>query len=171
MAGHLDGESRRGGVGTVLQSLRLVLGSFVVALLLIGLVTLMVVDSIDDGDGGLSTGVAAAGIVAFGVASLLLVRVVEPRLDCTSDGSLLGTYRTRFFLRLAMAEAVALLGFVAVFLTGDAWLYPFGGAFTTVGFLRAAPTERNLERDEETLNEQGCGRSLRELLEWRPGSA
>ena len=164
MVGPLDDAPRRAGVGTLLQTLRLVLISFIVALLAIGVVVAVIAEGVDADSGRISSTVAAGGIMAFGLASLVLVRLIEPRLDCTSDSSLIVSYRNRFFLRVALAEAVALLGFAAVFLTGDAWLYPLGGAITAIGFLRLAPTERNLERDQDTLNEQGCGRSLRAVL-------
>lgn len=90
--------------------------------------------------------------------------VASPPLNCSSPETLLGSYRIRFFLRLAFAEAAALVGFVAVILTGEWWLYLLGAAFTLIGFVRLAPTEKRLLQDQETLNSQGCGLSLHGLM-------
>jgi hypothetical protein len=99
-----------------------------------------------------------------GVLSLVVSRLFERPLDCSDEAALLVGYRTRFFLRVAVAEAPALVGFVGSFLSGEAWMYPLGALFAAVGFVRLAPTRRNLERDQEELNQRGCGLSLTNLL-------
>jgi hypothetical protein len=43
-------------------------------------------------------------------------------------------------------------------------MYPLGASFTVVGYVRLAPSRRNLERDQEELNQQGCVLSLTDLL-------
>jgi hypothetical protein len=48
-------------------------------------------------------------------------------------------------------------------------MYLIGAAFAAVGFIRLAPARRNLERDQELLNLQGCGRSVTGVLLARPG--
>lgn len=117
---------------------------------------------LDSGSGVKGTtpsGPAAAVIVVVGLLSFAERRIEQP-LSCESDAKLAGTYRTRFFLRVAFAEAVALFGFVAVFLTGVFWLYPLAVVFTAVGFARLAPTAGNLTKDQQELYAAGCGRSL-----------
>lgn len=148
---------------SALGVLRQVLVSFGVALVLIGVVV-AVLSAGDQPVDGPSSGIVAGVIIGYGVLSVVLPRMIEPPLDCSSDAALAGAYRTRFFLRVAFADATALLGFVGFFLTGEAWLYPLGAAFTVVGFLRLAPTESNLETEQAELHLAGCARSLRAAL-------
>ena len=96
----------------------------------------------------------AARVVVAGDAA-------EKPLDCASDTALAGAYRTRFFLRIALAESVGLFGFTFAFIGGGKWLYYAGAAFTLFRFwTHAAPTRSALVRDQEDLNASGCGRSL-----------
>ena len=67
----------------------------------------------------MATAVALAGVV------LLVAPVWGRPLDCGSDAALAASYRTRFFLRIALA----LLGFVGFLLTGNPAVYPIGAAF------------------------------------------
>ncbi|MCB1002621.1 MAG: hypothetical protein KDB35_00385 [Acidimicrobiales bacterium] len=108
-------------------------------------------------------------VLAVGVGGLVGVPFVERPLDCASDASLAATYRTRFFLRVAAAQAPALFGFVGFFLTAW-WLYPLGLAFALVGFARLAPTVRHLAADQEVLLASGCNRDLVHALRHPAGS-
>lgn len=108
------------------------------------------------------------GVALYGGLSLLGTRILEKHLDCTSDQTLAGSYRSRMFLRVAFADAAALLGFVGVTLTGEAWVFGVGIPFAAVGLLRAAPTGENLAGDQETLALAGCGRSLVTALRGSP---
>jgi hypothetical protein len=45
------------------------------------------------------------------IVSIVLTRQIEQPLDCTSPMTLSRSYRTRFFMRVALAQAVALFGF------------------------------------------------------------
>jgi len=80
---------------------------------------------------------------------------LERPLDCSDDPSLAASYRTRFFLRLAFSETIALLGFVGFILTGRWWVYPVGAVFTAVGYARLAPSASNLSRDQDHLVVRG----------------
>ncbi|MGV3759887.1 MAG: hypothetical protein ACO1PW_10160 [Actinomycetota bacterium] len=146
-----------------LEVLRQAFTAFVAALVLIGVVVLVLASGVSDED-AMSPGLVAAGVAGFGVISLFLPRLFERPLDCTDAGTLLVGYRTRFFLRLAFAAAAALVGFVGVFLAATWWLYPLGAAFAAIGFARLAPTQANLQRDQDELNLSGCGRSLVHVL-------
>ena len=106
--------------------------------------------------------------MGLGVAAGILGRLVERPLVCTDDVSLAGSYRTRFFLRIAFAETAALFGFVGFFIASVWWVYPAGAGIAFIGFARAAPTRTRLRRDQERLSEQGCFRSLVAALT-RPG--
>jgi hypothetical protein len=104
------------------------------------------------------------GLLAFSVVGVVWSARYTPPLNCDSDDALRGSYRARFFLRVAFAEAAALVGFVGFFLTYDWWPYPAGVAITAFGFRYAAPTRANLRRDQERLADAGCVRSLLRVL-------
>ena len=109
-------------------------------------------------------------IVLSGLGGLL-GRGTERPLICESDETLRGSYRMRFFLRIAFAEQSALFGFVGFFLTYAWWPYPAGVALAALGFARAAPTRANLAQDEADLRGQGCGRSLVQALRGGAGTS
>src|SRR5882762_1112882 len=56
-----------------------------------------------------------AVLVVLAVLTTAMERKAERPLDCSSATALAGSYRTRFFLRVAFAETVALFGFVFAF--------------------------------------------------------
>ncbi|MDQ1475031.1 MAG: hypothetical protein QOE62_260 [Actinomycetota bacterium] len=110
-------------------------------------------------------------VVGWSILSLGVGRVVEKPLDCATDMTLAGSYRTRFFLRIALPESIALLAFVAAFGGAPKWIYYLGAAITLVGFWAyAAPTRAALARDQEALNAAGCTRSLVAALRGSSGT-
>jgi F0F1-type ATP synthase membrane subunit c/vacuolar-type H+-ATPase subunit K len=95
-------------------------------------------------------------IVSFGAG-----RIAEKPLDCDTDATLASSYRSRFFVRIALAEGIALFAFVASFQGAPMWIYYVGGAVTLVRlWTHAAPTRAALARDQQALNAAGCPRSL-----------
>jgi hypothetical protein len=154
---------RRGGPSGVngLVVLRLIFVNFLVALALIGAVIAMVVNT-GSFHGNRVVAAAPVGVVValLGLASLVAGPMLDRPLDCADDMTLVASYRTRFFLRVARSEAVALLGFAGFVLTGEWWLYPLGVAFAAAGFARLAPTRAHLARDQEKLSAAGCRRPL-----------
>lgn len=104
------------------------------------------------------------GVAVVGMATLAAVRFFTDRLDCSSDGALVGSYRTRFFLQLAFAESAALVGFLGFILTVQPLVYLVGAAFTAVGFTMLAPTAGNLAEDQYRLAAKGCPHNLTALL-------
>lgn len=145
-----------------LQQLRTTFSAFASAVVMIGFVAVFAAPEVTD-SATPAAGVAM-GVAAIGVGTLFVPGVVQVPLNGSSPSALLGSYRARFFVHLAYAEAAALLGFIGVFMTGQWWIYLLGAVFTFLGFLRLAPTEPNLRRDQEELNEAGCGLSLHGLL-------
>ena len=143
-----------------LAGLRAIFVSFVVAIVLFGVVLALVVSS---PTADFNTGLAAAIVAGVGVAMVVVGGVVG-RLDGSSAEALAGSYRSRFFVRIATSEAVALVGFVLSFLTGDLVPYLVAMPFTAIGFWRAAPTAQHLQEDQDALNAQGATVSLREVL-------
>ena len=154
---------RRAG-GDALVMLRSLYLSFLTSLVLYGVVLSFITPFRGD-DAALSWLIFIGALTIF---NLLLVRRLERQLSCDSDASLVGAYRTRFFLRIALAESIVLFGFVAASVTKSTWVY-FAAVFLSVpGFLRAAPTRAALSRDQDELTAQGCGRSLVAAFRQRP---
>jgi hypothetical protein len=90
----------------------------------------------------------------------VILGVVERPLPCDAAAA----YRARFFVRIAVSEAAALFGFVATFLVNSAWVYFIPMLVAYAGFAHAAPTRRNLQRDQADLDRQGCNKSLVRML-------
>jgi hypothetical protein len=153
-------DRRMAETGTIdgLLALRRVFVSFVIAIVLMGVVVVFL-DSGGEPPDDPQTAVAVV-LLALGAGSATIGPRLARPLDCTSDATLANGYRTRFFLRIAFSEAAALLGFVAFFLTSAWWPYPLGAAIALAGFARAAPTAAHLAADQDELATRGCGRSL-----------
>jgi hypothetical protein len=133
--------------------------SFCTALALFGVVLVFL--GFDGTRSQISDVVAAGIVVVIGVATLALRMVFGNRsLDCAGVVQLRTSYRSRFFLRMAIAEVAALCGFVLTFMAEASWLYFVGAAFTAVGFAAAAPTRRQLARDQARLTATGCSLDL-----------
>jgi hypothetical protein len=114
---------------------------------------------------------AALAVIALGTT--LFERTIERPLDCSSAIGLAGSYRTRYFLRVAFAEAVALWAFVFAFIGAPTWIYYVGALFALVRlWTGAAPTRAALAADQADVTAQGCGLSLIAALRGRtdPGS-
>jgi hypothetical protein len=112
----------------------------------------------NDGSIEVSTAIVVVGL--SGIAALVAARAISRPLNCTSPSTLVGSYRSRFFLRLAFSEFSMLLGFVLVFFSANPLPYFVGAACTALGFAWLAPTKANLARDQEQLVTAGCGIDL-----------
>jgi hypothetical protein len=148
----------------VLRSLFL---TFCAAIVFIGGVTVTLGDMTN---GKQRPGLSVTIAIVVGCACLLAQHFLPRPLDCTSPQSLAGSYRTRFFLRLAFAESAALIGFVLNILFGPWWVYFVAAIFTAIGFARLAPTRRHLEQDQEELSRNGCLLSLTSALRAAPSA-
>ena len=161
--------SSRHGAADGLVLLRQVFLSFCLAIVLFGVVlAFQYADAQPMSDP--STGIAA-GLLVVAASGILIEPLVERPLPCTDDRGLAGSYRARFFLRMAFAESAALFGFVGFFLTYAWWPYPIGAMMAALGFARAAPSRRNLERDQDDLVDRQCARSLVGALRLAPPDA
>ena len=150
----------RSGSGNLLVSLRRLFISFPIAIVAIGAVVVILGDAKTPGPTARSIGV----VVAVGVTSLVAQAFVQRTLDVTSPATLAESYRKRFFLRLALSDAVALIAFVVFISWGPQWVYAIGAAFTFIGFARMAPTRSNLQREQDRLSLSGNQVSLTEAL-------
>jgi F0F1-type ATP synthase membrane subunit c/vacuolar-type H+-ATPase subunit K len=108
-------------------------------------------------------------LVAYAAASVLAVRFFVKPLDCSSPSKLAESYRTRFFLVIALSESVALFAFVFTFIGGPRWIYYVGGAFSIYRFWTVAPpTPSGIARDQARLEASGCELSLISALRGGP---
>ena len=112
----------------------------------------------------------AAVVVAVGLATLAAPRLLTRPLRCENESAPAESYRQRFFLRIAFAEAAALVGFIGFILSGAGWLYSVGALFSAIGFARLAPTSGHLRQDQEDLRRRGCNVSLISALRQFRGS-
>lgn len=143
----------------LLVSLRGVFLSFVFAVLLIGSLV-PVISPGADGDRSLVPLMLTIVVMASANAYLVAPRLVERPLPCENSALLADAWRSRFFLRLAFTDSIALIGLVGVVLTGRPWLYGLGAVLAAPGFLRAAPTRVRLAADQQELRNRGCALDL-----------
>jgi hypothetical protein len=124
-------------------------------------VILLLLDLGGSNDGSIEVSTATVVVGLSGIAALAAaVRLSSRPLNCTSPTTLVGSYRSRFFLRLAFSEFSMLLGFVLVFIAANPLPYFVGATFTALGFAWLAPTKAKLARDQEQLVTAGCGIDL-----------
>jgi len=131
-----------------ISALRGLFLSFVIAIAMIGLVA-MVLGRTRTETGSAPVRLLAGLVSAAGVAALFGPRLFARPLRCTDEADLVASYRSRFFVRIAFAEAPALVAFAATVASGESWLYALGAFFAAVGFAGAAPTATHLAQDQE----------------------
>jgi len=150
----------------VLELLRATYASFVAGLGLAGVVVLLAVSpGARGGQDQFALGLGL-GIAVVGAALLASSGRIERPLDCSL---LAGSYRARFFLRVALSEVTATFGFAGSFVTGRWWVYFLAAGVTAIGFVRLAPTRAHLVADQVALDGAGCDASLLAALLVRPG--
>lgn len=149
--------------GHGLIALRGIYLSFVVAIGMIGgvVVILETTEAIESTD---VVPVAVVAVVVVGLATLAAPRFLTRPLRCEDESALAEGYRQRFFLRIAFAEAAALVGFIGFIVSGAGWVYPLGALFRAIGFAKLAPTSGHLRQDQEDLRRHGCNVSLMSAL-------
>jgi hypothetical protein len=110
------------------------------------------------------------GLFALTILCVVTPTFAERPLDDSSPAMLFASYRTRFFLRIAFGESIALFSFTFTFLGAPPWIYYLGCAIALIRlWTNAAPTRRAVERDQAALNARGSRLSLVAAL--RAGSS
>jgi hypothetical protein len=110
-------------------------------------------------------GLAPHAVVAVGILSTFVIGIVERRALATNSlESLAASWRTRFFIRVGIAEIPALVGLGLTLPTDVLWIYLIGMVFSLIGYWRIAPSRRNLARDQEALRSAGSPLDLTEAL-------
>jgi hypothetical protein len=149
--------------GDGLLMLRNVYASFVLSLVAFGIVLVLVPPHQPKSPWpGLLT------LFVVTVVCLVAPRMIERPIDCASDRSLAGSFRTRLFVRIAFAQAIALFAFVLYFIQGPRWIYYAGAVIAIARLLTQAPTPAALVRDQDELSANGCSRSLIAALRHPP---
>ena len=112
-----------------------------------------------------SSGIFAAGVAVAGLVGLGTIRYFAARPLETGDATqLAGSYRTAFYLKIALAQMPLLLGFAGSFVTDAWWVVLAGLPFSLAGFAMTAPTSGNLAREQARLRSQGSPLDLVEAL-------
>jgi F0F1-type ATP synthase membrane subunit c/vacuolar-type H+-ATPase subunit K len=148
----------KNGAKDSLQLLRSIFVRLCVTVVLVGVVVLIMGDLNPEQPD--RPALAAPIVVGVSVICLVLQRIVPGPLDCSNPATLAATYRTRFFLRMAFAEACSLVAFALFILFGPGWVYAVGLGFTLFGFKIAGPTRAGLRADQDALSLSGCDLSL-----------
>ena len=142
----------------VLRSLFL---SFATAIVLIAGVVLLIGDVTT---GTVRTALGIGIVLVLAGVSFAVQAVALRALDGSSDEALGNSYRTRFFLRIALSEAIGLVGFMVGLMVGPWWAYFPAAVLSLASLSRAAPTRARLASDQDALSLAGCNRSLVDVL-------
>jgi hypothetical protein len=138
--------------------------SFPVAIVAVGVVSLLT--------RGAPTQPAGGWVAVLAVVSVLCLLAAElfgrRPLDCSDLPALAASYRSRFFLRAAFSEAIALFAFVATLIVGQWWIYWLFLPFALYGFGGNAPTTGRVRAEQERLRLAGCELTLVRALRSRP---
>lgn len=140
--------------------------AFAVGMITLSLVTFFITTS-STSSSEASPIIAVAAMFGAAVAQLALRRFGPP-LKHSSESELRGTYVSRFFLRIAVAESAALIAVALVFSGMPAWTLLVGLAISGLGLWQAAPTPAALQKEQEHLNLQGCQYLLVDALKASP---
>lgn len=134
-----------------------------VALLIIVVVWVTLSDA--DKSGSVEPGLFTAGVCAFGLVALGLVRYMGSRpLNVSSAQDLATSYRASFFVGMALSQSVFLMSFVGAFVTGE-WRVIFVGLpFMLVGFWMTAATDASLTRKQRQIYSEGSSLDLIDVL-------
>lgn len=155
----------RTGVVGVIAALRRIWAAFCVAMVLIGVVVLILQSEGGVKRTGVSADLVVGGVTLIGMLSLVGGRVWVPQLDGSDLGSIIQSYRSRFFARVAWAEAPALLAFGGfLLLGGEPGVYLIGLTASLIGFALAVPSPASLRRDQARLDASGKTLNLLESL-------
>lgn len=144
--------------GNSLRRMRTIHRVLLVALILLGRSVMLVSDVIEPRVSGTTATIAVGLCSAW---SLIYWKFAD--LSLTDDGTLL-MYKNRFIVRMSFANAPALLGLGGAVFSGSAWPFFVSLPFLVFGHLKAAPSQANIERDQEQLRRDGYDVNLLALL-------
>lgn len=102
-----------------------------------------------------------AGLAVLGAASVSASQWVWRRpLDMGDARFVAASFRTRFFLSFAVAEAPIFVSFAAAMIVDEAWPFVIGLAWFSLGMIAIAPSRRTFRSKDEELAARGSPISL-----------
>ncbi len=149
-----------------IESLRSIFVSYIAGVVLFG-IPLAFVARHSSSDA--TTTACIGAVFVAGVVSIAAVTMFQRRpLDASSPARLADTYRSNFFLKLAFAEFIALVGFTLTFVSGRFVVYPVAVALSLVAFAVAAPTRADITRRQHEIGVSGSPLDLLQVLQTEP---
>lgn len=143
--------------GGTLILLRTLFLAFLIAPAFILLLLLFIGES----EPGFSTTLALAILIAIAAVNTSIIGVIRNLpLKGSSAAEIAGGYRSTMFIRVALAEMIALVGFVLFFVTGSLTTYLAGYLLSLAGYAMSAPTAGDIARYQEGLNSRGVSVDL-----------
>ncbi|MDW3220494.1 MAG: hypothetical protein R8F63_17940 [Acidimicrobiales bacterium] len=127
--------------------------TFTTALVLVGVVVFVLRSALDGG--GIDGRIVAAVVIVVGVATQVVAPRFLPTVAGNTDAEVRRAAARGVFLRIALAESVALMAFVGVIVSGNAGIYVLGFVIGITGMMDAAPTAAWLDRAQQQLRESG----------------
>ena len=132
--------------------------TFISAMLLIGVVVIFVDRQLEDG--GMDGRLVAGFVVVIGVVTQLAGFGFLPAISGKNTNAVRSSAQARFFLRIALAEVPAFVGFFGFILTTNPWVYAAGFAIGFAGMLDARPSAAWIDRGQQQLQADGSDVSL-----------
>lgn len=152
-----------GAVGVVVT--RFLFMSLLCAAFAILVVTTIIIKQVGTPNPGLGSVVVVLGLLGIGLSAWTTRRP----LDVASPSALAKSYRTNLFIGIAICEWVLFLAFVFSFIRQELWPYLIGLPMYLVAMAVIAPSQRNLERRQEQVQQQGSTLSVGQALSAPPG--
>jgi hypothetical protein len=149
-----------------IATLRSVFVSYVAAVLLFGIPLAFVTPRSQSGD---TTTICLVAVIVAGAVGIGAAHMFRGRpLDVSSAVALADAYRSNFFLKLAFAEFIALVGFTLTFVSGSYVVYPIAVALSLVAFAVAAPTRSDVTDRQDEIRRAGSPLDLLQVLQTEP---
>jgi hypothetical protein len=128
-------------------------------------VTIIIIKQVGTPNLGLGSAIMVLGFVGIGLSAWTTRRP----LDVASASALAKSYRTNLFIGIAVCEWVLFLTFATSFVQQELWPYLIGLPMYLIGMAVIAPSERNIERRQEQVHQQGSTLSVGQALSALPG--
>jgi hypothetical protein len=148
IVGALTLRYRWGTRDSVLANTRM-LYLFVVFLILVCVVGFAVVDA--DAEGSATW--ALSSVIVVALAGEVVRRRFEKPLNGSGPDALVDSWRSRFFLRFACANAIWVAAFIGFQISGAYWVFVAGAALALSSMFRFAPTTPSIRRERADLYE------------------
>jgi hypothetical protein len=138
-----------------------VLRTVFIAFVSMPLAVLIAFSFVDVTESRLGTGTAIAILAAVGGMTVSLVGLFKKRLlRGETSTEVASSYRTSMFVLLVLSETIVIVGAVLFFLSGSLLTYVVAVVLAVPAYAQAAPTGRDISRQQELLNGRGVNADL-----------